>query len=215
MIETGYYPMLIADSGKGSSVANYYSTVLALTPNATQTEASIPQGVDNTPFSLLFSPFLIYGSVILFFALFLGAIVVQIINKTLDMKRTLTSMAVAFVIASIPVSLKTALQVTQLQSRAGADAVPRNVRISQTGLVEMTVEWETQAEKIGSLRFGPAPLIENTAKVVIADMGKKKLKHTARLEGLIPDVDYELEILSGTDWYSDKGKPLKFRLRSP
>ncbi|MEK7166690.1 MAG: hypothetical protein AAB874_07820 [Patescibacteria group bacterium] len=191
--------------------AEHFATLMALTPKEQQTTSKIPVGVENTPLTLLFSPWLIYGSIGIFFAFFLGAIIVQIINKSLDMRRTLTSLTVALVIASLPLTLKTALQITSLQTRAGPDEIPRNVKIEPVDNETAHITWDTDALKVGSVRFGPTPMNIKTATVVIADGGKRMRLHGAELKKLQKGVIYDVEILSGSEWYSDNGVPIKFK----
>lgn len=191
----------------------YYSTVYALTAK----ESVLPGPgaaavVNNTPLAFLFSPLLIYGSVILFFVLFLGAIFIQLFHRVLDLKRTLTTLVVVVVISSMPYVLKTTLEVTSLQTRAGPDETPHNLVVKQMTNQTLFISWETQVEKSGAIRIGPAPLTETTSKVVISNLGKKVTQHQVTLKDLTAGVDYEIEILSGTRWYNDKGKPMKIRL---
>lgn len=91
---------------------NYYAQVSALTPKEAVAATEIPPGVANTPLSYLFSPFLLYASIVFFFVLFALALIVQIIARVIDLKKTVTTLVVAFVVASIPLTLKTALEVT-------------------------------------------------------------------------------------------------------
>lgn len=192
---------------------SYYAQVSALTSKEVVAATELPPGVADTPLSYLFSPLLLYASVILFFALFGVALIIQIVARMLNFKRTITTLVVAFVVASIPLTLKTALEVTSFSTRAGPDEVPRSIQITQNTPQSVTITWETQAEKIGSVRLGVAPLSEKTGRVVIADFGKKVAKHTAKFEELDSGVEYEFEILSGKEWYNDNGKPLKFKLQ--
>lgn len=195
------------------TLGGYYERVSSLTPKEDITVTNMPLGVADTPLSYLFSPWLLYFSIILFFALFAIALVVQIAARILDFKRTVTTLVIAFVIASIPLTLKTALEVTSFSTRAGPDEVPRNIQIIQKNSHIAAISWETQVEKVGSVRMGPAPFSEKNSRVVIVDFGKKVIKHTAIVAELEAGVEYEFEILSGKEWYNDNGKPLKFKLQ--
>lgn len=197
---------------EATSIKGYYNTVAALNPKEAVVTTEVPVGIENTPLSYLFSPWLIYGSVILFFILFLGAIIVMIVNRSLDRKRTLASLVVAFVVATLPVTLRTMLQVTSFQTRAGPSEVPRNLEVKQLSSTSLTVTWETQAEKTGAIRVGPVPLRKTYDRLIVADEGRKTRQHTVKIENLIPKLDYEFEILSGKEWYVLEGKPIKFKL---
>lgn len=190
----------------------YYAQVMALTPKETNEETRVSPITTNPLLSWLFTPLLMYGTVILFFGLFIGALIIQIIKKSLDMKRTLTSLVVAIVIASIPLTLKTALEVTTIQSKAETSEIPRHVELIQSSASSLSVRWETETEKLGAVRFGQIPFSQDKSHVVIANMGKKTTKHEAILEDLVGGFNYELEILSGAAWYNDSGKAIQFHL---
>ena len=126
----------------------------------------------------------------------------------------MASLIVALVVATIPVTLRTMLQVTSLQTRAGPDEVPRNLEVKQLSPTSLIVTWETQAEKTGAIRVGPVPLRKTYDRLIVADEGKKTKSHTVKIENLIPKLEYEFEILSGKEWYNSEGKPVKFKLGS-
>lgn len=192
-------------------VSSYLNQVKELTVKDANSLAAPKIISENIAYSLLFSPLIIYGSVVLFFLIFLGAIAVQIIYRMLNWKRTVTALVVAIVIAGIPISVRTALEVTSLQTRASPDEIPKNVQIIQTSASSFTITWETLVAKVGAVKYGKAPLREDLTDTVIADMGKKSERHTAKIDNL-EKVAYEFEILSGSKWYNNDGKPLKFQL---
>jgi len=191
---------------------NQYQTVGSLTSKEATPEAQLFTVINDSPLSYLFTPLLMYGSIGLFFVLFLGALIVQIVQKTLDMKRALTTLVVAVMIASLPITLKTALEATSLQSQAGPDQVPRNIQIQQLTRRSLKLTWDTDAAKVGSVRYSSVPLSVKTSKVVIGDFGKRVKHHSIVLDNLQIGVEYEIEILSGDTWYDNNGEPLRYKI---
>ena len=105
------------------------STLLQLTSVDPPQKSSTFAVIEDSALSLLFSPFLIYGTIILFFAIFLGGLLYQIKSQTFEMKRMISTLVVAILVGSIPFTLKTALQVTSISSRAGPDEDFRSTRL--------------------------------------------------------------------------------------
>lgn len=188
----------------------YLAAISSLTPKETVKTQSIPVGIENTPLALLFSPIIIMGSIMLFFVVFFGILFIQVKHKSFDYKKTAASLIVAFVIASIPISLKTALEVTSLQTRAGPDDIPRNISITKVSATSAVVQWETKVEKLGTIKYGAQPLVSNQSEIVIANDGRATTMHRVILKNLVPGRKYELEILSGKSWYDDDGQPIQF-----
>jgi len=204
--------LAIATVNLPSGQGNYYLTVHALTPKvAPQTEArasdrSMPAPGISAPW-LLFVPFLV------FFAVFIAVFGMQVANKTWNMRRTVTALVLALFAAAIPYVLTSVREGTGFQSKAGPDEVPRNVRVAPLSTSSVLVVWETDADKVGAVRYGLPPLSAQGSTVVIGDVGKKVTRHTVKLDNLKPRAAYDFEIFSGTIWYSDNGKPLTFRLK--
>ncbi len=190
----------------------YYASVQALTIKETTNNTSLPPAIDDSLLSLLFSPYLLWGCLALFFVLLLGGLGMQIAKRILDIKRTAATFVVALIIALLPYSMKTALEVTTIRTFAGPDEVPRGIKINQSSTRSFTVNWKTETAKTGAVRIGVTPLSETNSQVVIGDLGQKTTSHTVKLEDLQPGIEYEIEILSGKAWYNDDGKPIKIRL---
>lgn len=201
---------MLAQLSTNTDPEKYLSTIASLTRKESGSFSGVSDVVSHTPLALLFSPYLVYGSVALFLIVFLAIILVQFFHRAFDYRRTLTGFVVALLIAVMPVSLKTALEVTTLQSKAGPDEVPRQIVISPQTPASVLVTWKTEAEKTGAIRFGTAPLSPQNYEVVIADQGKSTRTHSAELKKLQKGKAYELEILSGKDWYNDQGQPIQF-----
>ncbi len=188
------------------------STLLQLTSVDTPQKSSTFAVIEDSALSLLFSPFLIYGTIILFFAIFLGGLLYQIKSQTFEMKRMISTLLVAILVGSIPFTLKTALQVTSISSRAGPDEVPHSIEMQTLTSSSVVITWETQAEKTGAVRVSRVPFDEKLGKMYIGDLGKQVKKHTVKVEGLEVGVQYEMKILSGSTWYDNNGEPLRLKI---
>ena len=195
-----------------TAIGPYLQTVEALTLKSTSQEAA-PVVLSNSPWiSFLFSPLLVYGSVVIFFLVFILLVVLQIARHIVDLRKITASLVVALIVAVIPLSMRLILEANKLEIRASPDEVPRSIMVSQLSSTSLKITWTTNADKTGLVRVSKAPLDPQNAQVVIANFGDKMKEHTVRLENLQPGVEYELEILSGSKWYNIEGKPLKFWL---
>lgn len=194
------------------NIGNHLTNIKTLTPKGANHELVSQAITDNQGYGFLFSPLLIYGLVILFLFLFLGAIVVQIIYRVFDWKKTGMSLVAALLIASSPLLVRTVLQTTSIESQASPDEMPKNVSINQEGQNVIVITWETQVPKIGMIRFGTAPLTEGYGKTAISNNGQKTTQHQIILEKLQRGIDYEFDILSGSTWYSNDGQSLRFKV---
>lgn len=201
-------------ANSADQLSQNYSVIQSLTlKDKSVGELAAPVISDNPALSFLYSPLLFYGSVALFFLLFLGAIGIQLLTRVLDWKKTATTFVVALMLAILPMSVRVALNVTSLQTRASPDEVPHNVRTTQLTTRSEIITWETDAFKVGAVRFAPPSLLSESSTTVIADGGKRTQKHTARIENLEQGGAYEFEILSGSQWYTNDGQSLRFKLK--
>ncbi len=203
---TTIYNLLVQNTTAGS----YYSSIQALT--AKDVQATTQNGGANVApdLSFLFSPYILYACLAIFFTLFIGALVVQIKNHVLDWKRAATSLTVALLLALTPLTIRSLLQTTVLQSQASPDEVPKNVTVYQITANTVQISYETDAQKTGAVRYGLAPLSESQSLTAVADSGAKRQKHLVILNNIRPAVVYEYEILSGSKWYTNKGKSMQF-----
>ena len=194
------------------TVANHFAMIDALTQKEnTQTAVTSPVITSSPILSFLFSPLVIYGSIVLFITLFIGAVFIQFISRVLDWKRTSSSFVVALLIAIMPLSIRVGLEATSLRSFAGPDEVPRKIEIKQVGS-SVQISWETDALKAGSVRYHAVGTEDDVSFTAIADFGKRTKQHIVIIENIKKGIEYEFEILSGSGWYDNNGKPLQFRL---
>lgn len=185
---------------------NYFTALSAASVGSSTTKAETTALVSE---SMLASPYFMYGAIGIFFAVFLGGIIYQIIYRIFDWKRSFTALMLAFTLASLPFGLKLVLSQQTLQSRAGPDEVPREVRIEQTKPGTVHISWQTIAPRSGSIRYSRVPFVLEKSTVAIAAGGKAETSHEIILNNLAAGV-YEMEILSGNMWYRNGEQLLQF-----
>jgi hypothetical protein len=188
----------------------YYLNVFALSQKQVipQTEQTVQADVALPP---ALSPLVVYAPFFLFFALFITAFGIQVITKTWNFRRMVTAFIIALFAASIPLVLPFIREGIGTQTKAGPDDIPRNIRVVRSANDSAVVVWETGGNRIGAVRYTPAPFDERVGTVVIGDQGAFVTLHTVSLTRLKPGFTYEFDILSGTGWYDRNGKPLRFR----
>lgn len=189
---------------------SYFAAMSSLTQKSSGQTSSITIEEPDTIIPPVFSPFIPYAPVILFFALFISAFGMQLIRKVLDARRIITAFALAFFAASIPTVLTVMQQRSVSQTHAGPDEIPRNVTVTRHADYAVVVAWHTDAEKIGAVRVSTAPFTQDTAVTYIADNGAKVRDHSVILSDLKPDMTYQFEVFSGTAWYDHNGIPISF-----
>lgn len=193
-----------------SDAGNYYLNVFALSPKVGE-EYPEQQTESEIPLSPTLSPLVVYAPFFLFFALFTGAFGIQLLTRAWNLRHTMTAFVIALFAASIPFVLTSVRDGVGTQTKAGPDDIPRRVRVIEGTKDNVLVVWQTGGERVGAVRYGPAPLDEKTSSLVIGDLGNTVEIHTVKLEPLKTRQSYEFEIFSGTSWYDDNGKPLQFR----
>ena len=194
-----------------ASIQSYLLKINELTLKSPADKTATSQAVQNPTYNFLLSPNLFYAVILIFFVIFGGALLLQFIYKILDFKRMMMTLVVAILIASSPLVLRSALEMTTLETKAAPEQTPKEVQVSQTSPTSIMVEWTTDTPKLGSVRIGPPPLSEKMSQVIIANNGELTTKHSIEITD-IAKGEYEIEILSGKDWYLDKGQPLKISL---
>lgn len=192
--------------------AKYIRNIESLSVKGATSETAPAYITQNPQFALLFSPLLIYGAVILFFVIFLGGLLLQIINRTVDLKKIITTLFIALMIASTPIAVQTVFKATSLQSKAAPDEVPYNIEIKEVDAEKVEISWKIDSPRIGMIRIGTGPLTENYGQTAISNNGQKSRTHTVMVEKVKPNIAYEFEILSGSIWYNENGKPIQFTI---
>lgn len=205
--------MTAADTG--GRIADYFVNIEALqaraeAPNATPQTISSPTPFASSPFISELSP---YGQYLLAALLFLCAFWIQIKDGIRSTKHLVIIFLLSGFAASVPFALAAINASFGLQARAAPQEMPRMVHIFPSAAHEVKVTWQTEDAMVGAVRYGVTPFDLSKTTPVIADGGERTMVHTAILSGLSPGVNYVLEILSGTRWYDENGRPILFTYR--
>jgi hypothetical protein len=193
-------------------VSNYYTTVFALTPKDTVSETRQDEA-GQTGVPLPSSPsWLIYAPFLIFFVLFAAAFGLLMYNRVWNAKRILLSFFIAVTFAAIPYVTGTIRNGIGSQTNAGPDEIPRNVKVIKHDANSILVTWETDADKIGAVRFGLIPFNVNQTTVIMDGTGIRKKQHSIMID-IIKPGSYGLEIFSGNRWYDQNGTPLEFNFK--
>lgn len=96
---------------------------------------------------------------------------------------------------------------TQFFSKAGADDVPRDVKISNISDNSFTVTWQTLKPVLGFVSFGTTEAVGSTAGEDRETGGPKPYSlHHVTVKNLTPATNYYFKIGSGSKIYDDRGK---------
>jgi hypothetical protein len=161
----------------------------------------------------LLSPYMLYLPIVLFLLLFCTAFVIQVTNKVRTSKHMLVSIVIALFAASIPAALTYLKEGSNQRAKAGPQEIPQNVRINYKNPKTAVVVWYTDAPVYGGVRYSLLPYSENKSNFITSDSGKKTLSHSVELKNLVLGKTYELEILSGSGWYTNNGSYIQFIFR--
>jgi hypothetical protein len=190
----------------------YYLSVFALTPKTTTTENDTQNqaGQAGIPMQTV-SPLYIYLPFIIFFLLFIAAFGILTMNRIWNLKRSITSLVVALIIASIPYIVSTIQNGVGFQSNASPNEIPRNIRVVKNINNAIVIMWDTDVGQIGAIRYNYLPLSNKPATILIESNGLASKIHAIKIADLIPG-QYILEIFSGNHWYDNHGIPLQFNV---
>jgi hypothetical protein len=200
----------IPTQAPGAIAANYFVTISELSAHNT---ASAHDTVIEAPPSTItdtLAPFLPYTPFILFALLFVIVFGIFIINRVRNLKNVMAAFMVAFMLASIPTLLTYIAHGSRQEVKAGPEEVPRNVRVAPASPTSVLISWETDAARLGVVRFGTAPFTLQATRVYIADNQKSVRTHSVEIDKLVKKETYEFEILSGTRWYDNAGSYIRF-----
>ena len=91
---------------------------------------------------------------------------------------------------------------------AAPGSVPENVSVTETTAHSFTVEWQTQAEVVGMVKYGSDPKQLN-----FFALDKKgnipTTTHRVMVKNLEQKTKYHFEVISGPLRFNDNGQPLE------
>jgi len=191
---------------------NYFFTIKQLTAHNTasaheQIVTPSPSPIVDTLLPLApYAPFVISG------LLFVIAFGMFFMNRIHNWKNVTIAVIVALMIAGIPAILTYIGQGSRQTANAGPEEIPRNVRVAPVSPTSVLISWNTDAARVGAVRFGKVPLTSQAARIYVADNQKPANKHTVEINSLVSKQSYEFEILSGVTWYDNNGKYIRFTI---
>lgn len=121
-------------------------------------------------------------------------------------KKNILIASVLVLAALIPLSayfIKTGT--TLIEVEAEAETTPKNLKISQLSSNSFTVEWTTEAEFLGYIKYGPSP--EETNFIGQDIKGNSRfIEHTIIISNLEPNTTYYYVVVSEQDTYQKNGE---------
>lgn len=189
---------------------NYFITVGELT--ARNTVSAHEEVVQYSPSSIADTllPFIPYAPFVLSGLLFIIAFGMFFMERVHNWKNVMTAVIVALMVAGIPAILTYVGQGSRQTANAGPEEIPRNVSVAPVSPTSVLISWNTDAARIGAVRFGKTPLTSQNARIYIADNQESASKHTVEINFLEKKQSYEFEILSGATWYDNGSKYIRF-----
>ncbi len=201
----------ISTQAPGEAVAtNYFVTIRELSAHNTASAHETVIEAPPSPIASTLAPLLPYTPVILFGFLFVIVFGIFIINRVRNVKNVTTAFILAVMLASIPTLLTYIARGSRQEVNAGPEEVPRNVRVAPASPSSIVISWETDAARVGVVRFSKAPFSLQTARVYLANNQSLVRTHSVEIDKLVGKESYEFEILSGTTWYDNGGRYIKF-----
>jgi hypothetical protein len=156
------------------------------------------------------SPLVIYSPFIIFFGLFIGILLANIIQRVINLRRIVTVVIFSLMAAVTPFLAGQLQNSVQYQSKAVQDQTPRNIEVISLTKTSVIISWETNVPNVGAVRFGQSQKDGQNLRVIIADNGSSISRHTVKIDQLVPGSEYIFEIASSNHWYDLSGSPVSF-----
>lgn len=207
----GIHGLISMVPSAGREVENYYLALSSLTPKDALTQVPVagPSGIQqasNAAVVGLFGPFVIFSSI------FIAVFGVFLIGKIRNWRMGITAFLLAITLASTPFALSVLKNGTDGRVNASPDEIPRAVKIVPISKTSVQIVWNTDADKIGSVRIGIRPFIEGKTRTIVGNSGAKTKVHAVTIDKLTVGEIYECEVLSGARWYDNGGLRLLFQM---
>jgi hypothetical protein len=116
---------------------------------------------------------------------------------------------VIILLIGIPLTLFAGYKGFQLITKAGVEATPKDVIISNVTTNSMTISWVTEKSTDGYV----IPILNGTSQSPVKDKrgSGNRYTHYVELKGLEPDTKYDFQIVSdGTKYSDDQGEDYQF-----
>lgn len=191
---------------------NYFLTIKQLTVHNTAPAHEETVRPSSLPLATTLEPFVPYAPFVLSALLFVAAFAILVVNRAKSLKNITIAILIAFMSASIPTVISYVGQGSRQTANAGPEEIPRNVRVATVSPTSVLISWNTDAARVGAVRFGKVPLTTQTARIYVADNQESANKHTVEIDLPENKQSYEFEILSGATWYDNGGKYIRFTI---
>jgi hypothetical protein len=112
----------------------------------------------------------------------------------------------------LPFSIHALRSPTKVLIEAAPGAVPENVVVAETTSNSFTVEWKTQDEVVGMVKYGTAA--DDLTFFALDEKGNIACtSHQVVVKNLQPKTSYFFEVVSGQLRFNDQGQPLEVQTR--
>ena len=142
---------------------------------------------------------------VVFFLLFL---VPRIAGNALKFGGILSIAAAALLSVFLPFTLYALRSPTKILIEAAPGSIPENVSLTNITSNDFTVEWQTQAEVVGMIKYGTNP--EQLDFFALDEKGNlATTTHRIVVKNLWPKTKYYFEVVSGPLRFNNPKKPLE------
>ncbi len=142
---------------------------------------------------------------ITFFLLFL---VPRLAGNALKFGGILSIAAAALLSVFLPFTLYALRSPTKILIKAAPGSIPENVSLTNITSNDFTVEWQTQAEVVGMIKYGTNP--EQLDFFALDEKGNlATTTHRIVVKNLNPKTKYYFEVVSGPLRFNNPKKPLE------
>ncbi len=156
------------------------------------------------PWEQIFLAVGIFTAVVFFFLYFLP----KVAGNALRFGGVLGIFAAALLSVFLPFTLHALRSPTKTLIKASPGTVPKNVVVTGTTAESFTVEWETQSESIGMIKYGTTA--DELNFFALDEKGNLPTKtHRVTVKNLKPKTRYFFEVVSGQLRFNDAKQPLE------
>ena len=142
---------------------------------------------------------------IIFFLLFL---VPRLAGNALKFGGILSIVAAALLSVFLPFTLYALRSPTKVLIEAAPGSIPENVSLTKIATDSFTVEWQTQAEVVGMVKYGTDP--KQLDFFALDEKGNlATTTHRITVKNLSPKTKYYFEVISGPLRFNNPAKPLE------
>lgn len=146
----------------------------------------------------------ICAAAVFFFMLFLP----RVAGNTLRFGGVVSILIAVLLSVFLPFTLYALRSPTKTLIEAAPGSVPESVSVVAVTTTSFAVEWKTQAEAIGMIKYGAAA--DRLEFFALDERGNiPTTTHHVKVENLKPQTQYYFEVISGQLRFNDNGQPLE------